>query len=439
MPAGAPAPNDEERSSAASADPAREPRSVAAFDARTVALVHYAAPPVIGGVERVLARQAQLIADAGHAVRVVAGRGEALDPWVAFHEIPLIDPRNPTITRLQQALDTGEVPEDFASVTRGLANELAAALAGVDVVIAHNVCSLNLNLALTAALRQLMDRPGPPRLILWHHDLAWAAQAYASRMRAGHPWDLLRSGWPEAVQVVVSEARRQELAAISGLPVEEIRVIPNGINIETTLKLEPETRALFARVEVATASPLLLMPSRVTGRKNVELGLRTIAAMRAAGHRAGLIVTGPADPHQASGRAYMDLLHDLRQSLGLDASVWFLSEEYGAPPTDAVMSDLYRLADVLFIPSRDEGFGLPILEAAVARLPIVCTDLPSLREIAGDAALYIGPDDDPANVAARIQAWFESDRVTQLAGRVRTRHSWEALYRDQIAPLLVAD
>jgi glycosyltransferase involved in cell wall biosynthesis len=402
-------------------------------------MVHYAAPPVIGGVERVLARQAQLMADAGHAIRVVAGRGEALDPRVAFREIPLIDPRHPTITRLQQALDTGEVPADFASVTRELADELGAALAGVDVVIAHNVCSLNLNLALTAALRQLLDRPEPPRMILWHHDLAWASAAHAPRLRAGLPWDLLRSGWPEAVQVVVSEARRRELVALSGLPVESIRVIPNGINTETMLKLEPETSALFARADVAALAPLLLMPSRVTGRKNVELGLRTVAEMRRAGWPAGLIVTGPADPHQASGRAYMDLLHELRQTLGLDGSVWFLSEEYGAPPTDGVISDLYRLADVLFVPSRDEGFGLPILEAAVARLPIVCADLPSLRELAGDAALYIGADDDPVDVATRVLEWFKSDRVTLLARRVRSRYSWEALYRDQIAPLLAAD
>lgn len=438
MSAGAPAPPGPAtaREAPGRDGPAREGP---ARDVRTVALVHYAAPPVIGGVERVLARQAQLIAGAGHAVRVVAGRGQALDPWVAFHQIPLIDPRHPTITRLQQALDTGEVPADFASVTGELADELGTALAGVDVVIAHNVCSLNLNLALTAALRQVLDRPDPPRMILWHHDLAWASAAHASRLRAGQPWDLLRSGWPEAVQVVVSEARRGELAALSGLPEGAIRVIPNGIDTDAMLKLEPETSALFARSDVAAAAPLLLMPSRVTGRKNVELGLRTVAEMQRAGRPAGLIVTGPADPHQASGHAYMDLLHELRQTLGLDGSAWFLSEEYGAPPTDAVMSDLYRLADVLFIPSRDEGFGLPILEAAVARLPIVCTDLPSLRELAGEAALYIGADDDAADVAMRVLAWFESDRVAQLSRRVRTRHSWEALYRDRIAPLLAAD
>ena len=71
----------------------------------SVALIHYAAPPVIGGVERVLARHAVLMADAGHEVRVIAGRGRAPDPRVRFVRLPLLDPRHPVIERLQRALD----------------------------------------------------------------------------------------------------------------------------------------------------------------------------------------------------------------------------------------------------------------------------------------------------------------------------------------------
>ena len=129
---------------------------------------------MIGGVERVLARHAVLMADAGHEVRVIAGRGRAPDPRVRFVRLPLLDTRHPVIERLQGDLDAGEVPPEFAEVTGTIASELGAALDGVDVVIAHNVCSLGLNLALTAALRTVTGRPGGPRLILWHHDLAWA-------------------------------------------------------------------------------------------------------------------------------------------------------------------------------------------------------------------------------------------------------------------------
>ena len=401
-----------------------------------IALVHYAAPPVVGGVERVLARHAVLLADAGHGVRIIAGRGGSPDARVRFVGIPLLDTRHPTIERLQGALDAGRVPADLAEIEAAITVLLDAALAGVDVVIAHNVCSLNLNLALTSALRAVMDRPGSPRLILWHHDLAWSSPLYRATLHAGRPWDLLRTVWPGAVQVVVSEARRVELAGLMGIRPEAIAVVPNGVDLAAMWRLDRRTTGLFARADLSSAAPLLLMPSRITLRKNIELGIRVVAEMRAAGRPAGLIVSGPADPHHPSGQAYLEELRSLRGTLGLEAAVWFLSEELDAPLSDAMIDDLYRLADVLFLSSRVEGFGLPILEAAVNRLPIVCTDLPALRELAGDAALYIGPDDDPAEISAGILRRIDADRLGLLAREVRSRYAWEAVYRESIAPLL---
>jgi glycosyltransferase involved in cell wall biosynthesis len=404
-----------------------------------IALVHYAAPPVVGGVERVLARQAVLMADAGHEVRIVAGRGAAQDPRIRFVEIPLIDPLHPAIARLQRALDEGRVPAEFSEVAAAIAAQLNAALVGVDVVVAHNVCSINLNLALTAALRELLDRPGSPRLILWHHDLDWAARPHLPTLHPGKPWDLLRTAWPGAVQVVVSQARRAELAALTGIRPERITVVPNGVDLAKMWKLEHGTTELIARIGLLGAAPLLLMPSRITPRKNIELALRVVAEMRAAGRAAGLIVSGPADPHRLSGRAYLEQLLALRHALALDDFAWFLSEELDAPPSDAMMDDLYHLADVLFMPSRDEGFGLPILEAAINRLPIVCTGLPALRALAGDAALYIGADDDPAQVATDVLRLVDADRSGRLARDVRAKYAWEAVFRERIAPLLAAD
>jgi len=404
-----------------------------------IALVHYAAPPVVGGVERVLASHAVLLADAGHEVRIIAGRGGSPDPRVRFDEISLIDTRHPTIERLQRELDEGRVPADFPEVAATIAALLDAALLDVDVVIAHNVCSLNLNLALTAALRELMDRPVSPRLILWHHDLAWASPRDRPTLHPGMPWDLLRTAWPGAIQVVVSEGRGVELAELMGIPPETIAVVPNGVDLAKMWKLDRRTTELIARTSLLGAAPLLLLPSRITPRKNVELALRVVAEMRAAGRPAGLIVTGPIDPHRPSGPAYLEQLVTLRRALALEGSAWFLSEEGRGPPTDAMMDDLYHLADVLFLPSRDEGFGLPILEAAVNRLPIVCTGLPALRALAGDAALYIGADDDPAEVSARVLRRLDEDRLGLLAREIRSRYAWEAVYRERIAPLLRSD
>jgi mannosylglucosylglycerate synthase len=419
-------------------DPA-PPASARPGPTPSVALIHYAAPPVVGGVERVLARHAVMMANAGHQVRVVAGRGRTPDARVRFVRLPLLDPRHPVIERLQLALDRGEIPGDFEAVTARVASELRAALDGVDIVIAHNVCSLGFNLALTSALHSVAGRSGGPRVILWHHDLAWTLPAYRATLHPGLPWDLLRTAWPGVTHVVVSAARRDDLADLAGIPPEAITVVPNGVDLATLWRLVRRTVSLMARTGAMEMTPLLLMPSRIIRRKNVELALRVVAAMRAVGRPAALIVTGPVDPHHAGGDEYLRELEALRRELGLGDAAWFISPEMGGPPTDAVMGDLYRLADALILPSHDEGFGLPILEAAAHRLPIVCSDLPALRRLAGDAALYIGADDDPDRAAERILERLDADPVARLAAEVRTRYTWDAVYRERIAPLLVVD
>ena len=403
----------------------------------SVALLHYTAPPVVGGVEQVLGQHARLLADAGHAVRIVAGRGTSQDPRIAFVRVAWADTRHPDVVRLQADLDAGRVPAALEALAAALADELAAALEGVDVVIAHNVGSLNWNLALTTALHDILGRPGAPRGVLWQHDLAWTLPAYRRRLHPGRPWDLLREPWPGVTQVTVSEVRRADLAALMGLDPPTIRVVPNGVDLAGLLGLTPATLALARRVGLLAFDPLVLLPARITPRKNVEQALRVVAAMRAEGRpAAGLVVTGPVDPHESGAWRYLDALVALRQDLALTGAAVFLAEELVDPAAEALVHDLYRLADLLLLPSRDEGFGIPILEAAAHRLPIVCSDLQVLRDLAGDAAVYVAPDAEPSDVAALALARLDGDPLVTFARRVRTEFAWEAVYRRGIAPLL---
>jgi len=402
-----------------------------------VALLHYTAPPVVGGVEQVLGRHARLMADAGHAVRIVAGRGDPPNPRISFVAVPRADTCHPEIVRLQAELDAGRVPESFPRVVEGLIDELATALAGVDVVIAHNVGSLGRNLALTAALHDLAARTGTPRTILWHHDLAWTLPGYRRTLHDGLPWDLLRTPWPGVTHVTVSQARCADLANLMDVDPTAVRVVPNGVDLAALLGLAPRTVDVVRAADLLAFAPLVLQPTRITPRKNIELALRVVAAMRAAGRSAaGLVVTGPVDPHDPTAQAYFQTLIDLRRDLGLEASAIFLAEALEEPADEALVDDLYRLADLLLLPSLDEGFGIPILEAGAHRLPIVCSDLPALRDLAGDAALYIAPDAEPGAVAALVLAWLDEDPRVAFARRVRTEFSWEVVYRRAIAPLL---
>lgn len=402
----------------------------------SVALVHYAAPPVVGGVESIIGSHARLMTAAGHSVRIVAGRGEPTIAGVDFLRVELMDSRHPRVEGIQGRLNAGAVPTDFDALVAELEGQLRQAVRGVDVVIAHNVCSLGLNLALTAALRRIVDAGAPARFVLWHHDLAATSPDYRPWLHEGRPWSLLSQAWPGVVNVVVSAGRQRELAALTGLDPGAIKVVPNGIDLERTWRLDPRTAALRADLERLGVQPLLLVPARITPRKNMELALRVVAAMREAGRPAGMIVTGPVDPHRSSEHDYLDRLLELRSTLGLDEVARFLATEPDGAPTDPIVDQLYRLADVLFLPSRDEGFGLPLLEAAANRVPIVCADLAVLREIAGRDATYVDPDADPAAIGRTIVDLLEADPAWRLHRRVQDDYSWTRIYAGMIEPLL---
>ena len=244
-----------------------------------VVFLHYAAPPIIGGVEQVLAHQAELFAKAGHTVEVIVGRGSSWDPRIKVQVIPEIDLRYPKVLDIKKELDKGIVPSEFALFQEEIYQSLQKVLAGADLLIAHNVASLHKNLALTAALRQFVDHARGTRVVLWHHDFAWNSHRYRQEMHPGFPWDLLKSDWPGVRQVTISEARRQEMSKIYQIPTDRIQVVANGIDPAEFQKLAPETRKLVERLDLNLAFPLILTPVRLTRRKNLEFGLRILAEL----------------------------------------------------------------------------------------------------------------------------------------------------------------
>lgn len=111
---------------------------------------------------------------------------------MAFHAVDLIDSLHPDIIAVKAGLDKGSVPSAFEVVVQRIEAALAPLLEATDVLIAHNVLSLHKNLPLTAALHRWARSLSEPRLIAWHHDLAWTSARYQSEMHSGYPWNLLR-------------------------------------------------------------------------------------------------------------------------------------------------------------------------------------------------------------------------------------------------------
>ena len=96
---------------------------------------------------------------------------------------------------------------------------------------------------------------------------------------------------------------------------------------------------------------------------------------------------------------------------------------------DATLAGWYAQATVVVVPSRGEGFGLPVLEALARGVPVVASDLPVLREVAGDAAAYVPVGDAEAMARAVADLLADPDRraAAATAGRQRAeRFSWAA-------------
>lgn len=229
----------------------------------------------------------------------------------------------------------------------------------------------------------------------------------------------------DQVQIVltVSHAAADDLHR-HGVPEHKIVVTPNG----WTQLPDP--------VDPPVDPGFLLAVGDMSPRKNLTTLLTALAASRHPSMR--LVLVGPRGHH-----ADATLEHAART--GVAGRVQVLG-----PVDDAVLAGLYRDAAALCFPSVAEGFGLPVLEALGAGLPVVVSDLPVLREIAGDLGLFVGATDVGGWMAAldRVVAddalraevahrgpgwarrftWADTARATVGAYRA-ARETWEASRR----------
>ena len=399
-----------------------------------VAILHYSAPPVIGGVESAVAAHASLLAERRYTVKVVAGRGEPFDPRVPLEIIPLLNSQHPFVLEVSRALTLGNVTPEMHALVAAISHKLTEALTEVDVCIAHNALTLHKNLALTGALHAITQTEPRLRLIGWCHDFVWDDPVYAGELHEGYPWNLLCHAWAGVQYVVVSEARRATLANRFGLDAAKIAIVPPGVEAHEFFRMGETATRWTRQLNLLSAEPLLLLPARVTRRKNIELAIDITAALRALGWSPKLLVMGPPGAHNPSNRIYLNELLSLRRALRVEDAVIFL-HEFGAVD-DETRRDLYWLADALLFPSEREGFGVPILEAGLARLPIFCSDIAPFRESAGDWAHYFALDEPPRAIATRIAETLKHDARYQLKRRVAEQYGWFHIFQRHIEPLL---
>ncbi|HEX6506485.1 MAG TPA: glycosyltransferase family 4 protein [Chloroflexota bacterium] len=402
-----------------------------------VLILHYTPPGVIGGVEHVIEQHARLLLDRGFRVEIVAGRQADTD--LPVHVIPQIDAAIPENVAIEAELAAGVVSGRFHSAREAILDRLEPLVRDVNALIAHNAFTLHFSLPLTAALWQLTSECSPPIAIAWCHDLAWVNPLYLPIMHDGYPWDLLRVRAPGVTYVTVSHERKEELEDLWDEHEPEAVVVPNGIDLYAFLRLSKRTNQLVRSLDLLDRDAILLLPVRITRRKNIQHAIRAVRVLKDRGLDVRFIVTGPTAPHHPQrSRTYLDELKALRRELDVEAEVIFLADDQGERLDDRTVSELYVLADCLFFPSESEGFGLPILEAGLAGVPAALADIPVFREVGGDEASYFALDGPPEDAADAVTKLLELP-TTRLRRRVRQEYRWDVIVDRRLVPLLQSE
>jgi glycosyltransferase involved in cell wall biosynthesis len=395
---------------------------------RRVLFLHYTAPSILGGVEHVMGIHAAAAERAGDSVAILAGRGT--ERGVPVIKIPELDSQHPAVLRDRAALARGEVSPEHAILVATITRKLRPHVRRADRVVVHNVFTLHLNAALTEALFGLAaERPGV--FIAWTHDLAWTDAQYLAQRHPGRPWSLFATAAPGVRYVAISEKAAHELSTLTGLARSKITIVPNGVDRVAVLGLSAAGIRIATRLGLFEADPLLLLPVRMTRRKRIEIAIDALAALRRAHPRAALVVTGGPGAHNPLNVAYerelaaragpgVHLLHAERIRIGVRE-----------------LADLYGLADALVLPSANEGFGLPMLEAGLRRLPIICSDIPALRESGGADATYVPVDADAATFARAIEDRLAGDPIARLHRRAR-ENEWPRILAELVLPVIHA-
>ncbi len=398
----------------------------------SIAILHYTSPPVVGGVETVIGAHGRLFAENGYPVKVVSGRGRELGPRISVKVIPKLRSLWDWNPKLQEELEEGSLTPRFTKVSEGIYRELSKELKGAEIVIIHNSLTMPFNLALSAALRRLIEGTSArKKFIAWCHDTSLSYPQYLKRDR--FPWRLLSQRIPRVHYVAISPLRRRELSKLLKLPLKAITVIPDGIDPESFLSLSPKTIPIFKRFGLLQQELNLLYPARIVPRKNMELAIRILSFINKR-RKAKLILTGAPDPHNKASLDYFRSLKRLIREERMERRVIFLSQHLEVD--SHLLRDLYLLCDLLLFPSSSEGFGIPILESGLCHLPIACSRISPLKEIGGNDPLYLDLSEEPREMALKVINYMDSHLTLPLFKRVWKCYSWESIFNRSIKPLL---
>jgi glycosyltransferase involved in cell wall biosynthesis len=271
-------------------------------------------------------------------------------------------------------------PDDAVAVP----DELAAAIAGAELVVVENLCSLPINPDASALAATVLGAH-EGRVVFHHHDLPW--------QRAGLPTPPnVPPRRPNSLHVTINDHSRAQLEN-RGFEAVTIR---NAFDLDPERGNRERTRAEFG---FAPTDVVLLQPTRAIPRKNVPATIEFAAALaeREPEWSLRLWITGPAE----------DGYDTVFNRLVAESAIPVIIGRAASAP------DAYAAADLVLFPSTWEGFGNPVIESIAHRRPIVVGHYPVLDELRAFGVHLLSIDDLDG-----VDAWLRAPDPSVLEDNV---------------------
>lgn len=199
--------------------------------------------------------------------------------------------------------------------------------------------------------------------------------------------------------ITISKFSRSEIVDVYGFDPTTITVIPNGLNTLDEVHVEQNEKEALEQLGVGSNQQYVLFVGRIEQKKNIPRLIEAFSILRRDYAFAGKLVLVGSPGYQYE--KVQEKIHEHRLQQSVVETGWISNEQ---------LKVLMNNATVFVLPSLYEGFGIPILEAMQQGIPVVCSNIPPLKEVGADAALYADPA-DPAAIAAQLQAFVSNPEL----------------------------
>jgi len=212
------------------------------------------------------------------------------------------------------------------------------------------------------------------------HDLCYVEQPalYSKLRRSYFLWIMKINSKRSNLVITVSQTSKNLISKYLNIPESKIVVLPNFIDNEFNSYLPSRMEIEKFRSNYVRFKKTILYTGGFENRKNIPMLLSAINEVNDGDLKICLIVTGFESEKWTAAIAKENLDRDLLSFLG--------------PLTNQQLKIAYKSVDAGVYPSLSEGFGRSCIEAMACQTPLICSDIPVFREVAGDYPLYFNPN-----------------------------------------------